>query len=317
MEEKTQLADLLDHHLKRANMGEARLATLVNETMGIPAFLHRSTVRNWRTGLSKRVSDWRKLAAVATVLRLDEGETDDLLASGGCPSLQELASTVQESDRHFLSYWENKPKTQNPIQSIPTQPTEAKQSMWGWRQIGLGAALLLGFFALGFWFFQTNRSGNEPDNLLVNASFEEELTGWRTYVKESSFASAEFDVDNQAFRADVLKNSETVWDISFFQQSLFVTEGESYIFRFRVRGEAPNVITADVTRSQDPKISISLNDDARQKIFVTEKWETHTIEFIAQETISLNEGGARVLFELGHSELGQIWFDDIEFFVAE
>ena len=99
------LADQLSWHMEEANLGDARLAKQVNHHFKQPHFLHRSTVRNWRTGTSKKVKDWRQLAAIATVLGLSRAQVNALLKSASLPTVQTLRQIVDVTDQRFLELW--------------------------------------------------------------------------------------------------------------------------------------------------------------------------------------------------------------------
>lgn len=103
IEKRAELADLLSKHMKKAEIGDAGLATLVWRQCGI--LLHRSNVRNMRTGTSKTVRDWRQVAAIANVLRLDEIQATQLLQAAGHPSIVELWIRSDEKGRKLLSPW--------------------------------------------------------------------------------------------------------------------------------------------------------------------------------------------------------------------
>ena len=107
MTDQDRLADLLNFHMKRASIGDQRLANHVNALNGNAHFISRSTIRNWRTGSALKTNSWRQLATVAVALELNETEANRLLKGGGCLSIQAFAATAQESesDQALFEYW--------------------------------------------------------------------------------------------------------------------------------------------------------------------------------------------------------------------
>lgn len=100
-----KLADLLDTYMIHCNMGDARLASQVNQLLGQKSFLHRSTVRNWRTGFSKQVRYWQQLVAVAAVLHLNRRQLEELLYVAGLPTLCELQKDAEFQMEQLLARW--------------------------------------------------------------------------------------------------------------------------------------------------------------------------------------------------------------------
>jgi WD40 repeat protein len=105
MDDKPDLAALLDQHMKAAGFKAPRLADTVNEVFQQPDFINRSTITNWLTGISKTVRDWRQVAAIASVLHLDEVKANQLLDAAGHPAIHRLWSQSKQEDRIFLEYW--------------------------------------------------------------------------------------------------------------------------------------------------------------------------------------------------------------------
>lgn len=420
MSEGTTLADLVELHLKSAKVGESRVATLVNEKVGIPQFLHRSTVRNWRIGTSKRVKDWRQLTAMAMVLHLSYAQTEELLQISGCPSLQELLETVDGGDSKFLQSWslkDSEPKDSEPKDSQPfvlTSPVPAYEfagtptptpaatpfpipapsfplellanstvtsgampqstltqafpnsslaasslespkvvsfssfvlddeqssiavlplTKFGSTQLIepsvpraknrlIMTGLVVGVLAVfAFMFLKepvngqiTQFMGAPTNGLVPNGGFESGLTEWAMYVNES--ALAHFTVIDGSLRAEVMKPGDDDWHVQIFQAQINVDAEKTYLLRFRARSDSPNDFYVDVTRTADPKTSVGISGRSRQRITVSENWESYVVEFIAGETLHADEGGARILFDLGWVKPGAIWLDDVELIVPE
>ncbi len=101
MTEANSLADLLSEYMKRAHIGDQRLANLVNDLVGWN-LLNRSTIRNWREGTSRSVQDWRQIAAIAAVLKLEGWEANLLLAAAGQPPLSILPLLAGGRDQAIL-----------------------------------------------------------------------------------------------------------------------------------------------------------------------------------------------------------------------
>lgn len=403
------LADLLDKHLVAAQMGESRLAKLANGAVDIPQFLHRSTVRNWRIGTSKRAKDWRQLTAMAMALHLNATETDQLLRSGGCSTLRDLIGSASEEDAKFLQNW--KDAAQEPVHQIgnmtaergvstaqqmnapanygdvspqnlpashslglsinkgsqaqtPTLVTALAASSAGATSTALSSTalpstiiypveepthtqlqdraqdlesihavnpngsrkfvMLFGLlfsslvvvgltFARGAIQEFFNPPAASSDSIgLSNGDFSDGLTGWSMYVNDS--AEARFSVEDESLRADILRQGDDDWHVQLFQPRLDVVAEKVYIVRFRVRGNSANEIVADVTRTDDPKTSIGVSGASREHLAISDEWQTFVIEFVATETIQADEGGARILFDLGSVSPGTVWLDDVEFF---
>jgi len=106
MDEKITLADLLSKYMQASGLGDARLAHQVNRIMGRPELLHRSTVRNWRTGTSKTIHNWRQVVAISSVLKLNLSETNRLLKVARLPSLYQLWMQAEEIEKEeFFVHW--------------------------------------------------------------------------------------------------------------------------------------------------------------------------------------------------------------------
>lgn len=120
----SSLADILEKKMKALHMGDARLAALANDLMGNSQFLHRSTIRNWRTGVSKSAQDWRQMIAIANVLQLEQDETDALLRSSNCPSLNVLRPVATEEDQRLFNRWQQNDIQQEIIPAEVSQPAQ-------------------------------------------------------------------------------------------------------------------------------------------------------------------------------------------------
>ena len=200
------LAGLLDAHMKKALVGDARLANMVNTINGNPYFIHRSTIRNWRTGSAQKVNNWRQLATVAIALRLDETETSSLLESGGCLSIQALNATTSETDQAILAHWQDKPAqateatflTSDTDSASDLQPIadgsknqKKKPGLPGKKVSGivhagivsvLGATAVLLTLSFSHFQFQPTEEPIAPVNLLVSSHFEQGATGRVAYT---------------------------------------------------------------------------------------------------------------------------------------
>lgn len=95
-----ELSHLLERYLQRTN----RVFTpgLLSKFSGVP----KTTIVNWLTGRVARPRRWQDLAKVADALRLDEGDTNALLAAAGHPPVADLAlQPVDVADRSLLAAW--------------------------------------------------------------------------------------------------------------------------------------------------------------------------------------------------------------------
>jgi len=343
MTNDNDLASLLDTHMKNASLGDARMATLVNSMTGNPYFIHRSTLRNWRNGSTQKVNKWQQLTAVAATLQLNEEQTNALLESAGCPHIKALAAMAQEADQQFLKYWhsdtDEAAKEPDPAVSSTgasnrevttaspqvNEKEEVKSAIPAlavpagtWKLAGVCIAALSGVVPLGYKFYQSFNESEKltvSGNLLLNSGFEQGITSWSSYVNDA--ASASFEIENEAMRIQIEKNSNKYWHIQFFQSGLEVTAGEKYTLRFRIRADKPRIIKADVTRVADPKTSLGFDHSARREINIAKEWSIETIQFEAANTASAKEGGARVLFDMGKTDPGWLELDDIKFFFGD
>jgi len=333
---RRNLADLLASHMKSVPIGDARLANQVNAVSGNPYFIHRSTLRNWRTGSSQKVSNWRQLVTVAVVLGLDEPEADALLDSGGCPSIQALTATALESDQALLAYWRKQREqpvrpssraggAENDLPSLPAgDRSESRNEGFVLREgrvqkfVGAGVlvtfctVVALGLLSSGYSPIRSTDAPTPLENLLINSEFDEGSLSWVTYVNDK--AAANFKVEEGVMKIEIDSTTDKSWHIALSQKNLEVIAGTIYTVRFRVRGQGATSMKVDITRMADPKTTLSFENSGRQTIFATDSWTEETIEFEVIETMSLKDGGARLFFRFGRSERGQIALDDIELF---
>lgn len=327
------LASLLDSHMKRASIGDARLANQVNSINGNSYFIHRSTVRNWRTGSAQKVNSWRQLATVAVALGLDETEANRLLQSGGCPSIQALTATAKEADQALLAHWQNTPaqlaeltastastgNTEHDSLALPDvgeneirkrNTTQPETNVWNFiaakKWVGACVVAAFGLLSFGYFQFQSNNK-----NLLVNSNFDDGPVGWISFVHDT--AAAHFKVVEGAMQIQIDQAAKTNWHIALNQKDLAVTAGKTYTVRFRVRGDGVTSMHVDITRVSEPRTSLSFDSSVRQMVTTTKDWATRTIEYEAIESVSAQDGGARLFFMFGKSEEGWIELDDIEF----
>jgi len=288
-------------------------------------------LRNWRTGSAQKVNNWRQLVTVAIALGLDETEANALLKSGGCPTTRSLTATAKEADQALLAHWQTTPAQPgeltvstgsvagNFLQLSEADENKTRQKsfllpemkMWNFiavkRNLVACVVFVFGFLSLGYYQYQSS-----DKNMLVNSQFENGALGWITYVNEA--ADAGFRVENGALQLQINQPAEKSWHIGLNQKGLAVTSGKFYTARFRVRGDGVASMYVDITRVIDPKTSLSFDNSVRQKVTSTTNWTTKTIEFEAIETITAKDGGARLFFRFGKSDIGKIELDDIELF---
>ncbi len=112
------LAEYLQQHMRRRDVGSKRLADLVNEQFDL--HLHRNTIENWRTGAVRRVRDWRPLLAIAVVLHLSTEQANNLLSAASQPTLLQLHLLKREEATPFLNYWHKQaPNTPDMATPVP------------------------------------------------------------------------------------------------------------------------------------------------------------------------------------------------------
>lgn len=118
-----KLADFLDTHMERAGYTNGRLAREINARYG-KHLVHRSNIRNWRTGTSKSVRDWRQMVAICAVLNLSREQTNRLLEAAALPGVEELWTYKPDDDAcQFLSTWVSSPVERD---SLPESNTSSK-----------------------------------------------------------------------------------------------------------------------------------------------------------------------------------------------
>jgi len=333
MTSQTEFASQLDAHMKRAAIGDARLAKQVNSITENPYFIHRSTLRNWRTGTSQKVNNWRQLATVAVALGLNEEEATRLLESAGCPSIQSLTATAPDDDQSLLAYWQQPSlpasgkgvelgDSSNKLhQNIPasdsTPPQDAGENnsrMWKFLGAGVLAiasvAVVAGVMSPAHFQFLPGMGSSKQGNLLANSHFENGASGWTSYVNAK--ADAEFKIIDQVMRLEIRQKAKKSWHIALNQQNLEVTAGENYTARFRVRGDGATSMQVDITRVKNPKTSLTFGSANEQTVQITDEWVTQIIEYEVVETSTMKDGGARLFFKFGYSEKGWVEIDDIE-----
>lgn len=268
IEEEKSLAVNVQHFISQAGIGDARLASLVNDEVGIDGFLHRSTIRNWRNGASKSVKDWRQLAAIASALELSEGETDSLLFAGGCPSVQNLLKLADEGDRAFLARWETESQTsQSLIQASPDvllpdaliieghkgteQYRESPRQTFGFIKILVPLLLVAGvLYGVNRW-----RMGESPDK--ITTVFSEQNEGedsWNITMRSWNSSAEPIQTELAVDGEYVLNVSlEEYGGVTFFNPNSSVRELTDTI-QFYVR-------RADVQTDKMSLVVVIDNDD--------------------------------------------------------
>lgn len=98
-------SSLLTHHMQARMIGDHRLAQLANHKFGHIRRISRSTIRNWKNGVTKQVQDWRQLAAIANVLLLRESEVKSLFEAARLPKLTQLWIQASQEERDLLNRW--------------------------------------------------------------------------------------------------------------------------------------------------------------------------------------------------------------------
>lgn len=120
-------------------MGDARLANEVNRIVNQPGFLHRSNIRNWRSGEIKRVGNWRQVVAIAHSLHLNEVEADQLLRAAGHRPIRQLWPEANEKGRQFLIHWVE----QSPLRDIDDSLKQIREDVREIKEyLGVGGGLV-------------------------------------------------------------------------------------------------------------------------------------------------------------------------------
>lgn len=127
-------AGILDFHMRNSYVGDKRLADMVNNEFGDICRIGRSTIQKWRTRTVLRIRDWRQVAAIANILKLNKAEAEQLLKKGGFPELMVIWKTAEASEKKLLVQWIARPKY------IPLQLPE-RSSFFTDRNIELGQVL--------------------------------------------------------------------------------------------------------------------------------------------------------------------------------
>jgi tetratricopeptide (TPR) repeat protein len=109
------LAQMLGHFVKRSGYNTGQLSQL----SGVP----KRTIANWLGGRVRRPRHSSDLLKLATVLHLDERETNELLQAAAHPPAPELLATIQdETSRELLAQVISNHRTTAPFQAIPDLP---------------------------------------------------------------------------------------------------------------------------------------------------------------------------------------------------
>jgi len=336
------MATLLDTHMKRLSVGEARLAKLVNSINGSHSFIHRSTLRNWRTGKATRANNWRQLATVAVALELNRSAADELLRSGGCPTIKTLTASALESDEALLSYWHvdnvlsevtsctgAANSEESTAQKIDVQADTVEAAVKrgnqkvgpsrspNWKVLATGG--LLGMACLATVtklsepiesYFSAIFDPKDAGNLLVNSDFEHGHTGWKTYVNEE--AEADMQIIDGAMHIQFHEPGDKDWHIQLHQKNLQITASKIYTIDFRARSDEQVKVAVDITRVKNGKTSLIF--ESKKPITVTGDWSDYSMEVSAFDTQTIKQGGARLLFNMGRNEKGLLVLDNIELF---
>jgi len=127
---QSPLGELLSRHKNDRAIGDARLATIANDRVGIANFVTRSTIRNWAAGSVSRASNWRQLAAVASALQLNLREADELMRVGGCDPISDLLRVVRDDDAVHVVYWATEIPTPDDTEAPPASPAVEPAPIW-------------------------------------------------------------------------------------------------------------------------------------------------------------------------------------------
>lgn len=74
------------------------------------AGLPRMTLVNWLDGVTNKPRSWQDIVKLATALKLDTAQTDELLLAAHYSALAQLhLQSQQEADQQLLVYWDDVP----------------------------------------------------------------------------------------------------------------------------------------------------------------------------------------------------------------
>ena len=108
-----ELLDVLGRFMQKSQYSAGQLAAL----SGIP----RRTILNWLSGRVSKPHQWQSVVKVAAALRLDEVDTNQLLASAGHEAIDVLRQkAMSKAERELLSIWPD--TTDSPFQAIADLP---------------------------------------------------------------------------------------------------------------------------------------------------------------------------------------------------
>ncbi|MCA9951162.1 MAG: AAA family ATPase [Anaerolineales bacterium] len=106
MEERRTLASILTAYMTDRGWGDAKLAKRGNLLLGKENFLHRSNIRNWRTGeRAKRIADWRQLVVIAYILEVQAEDFELLLQICEHPAIEKLFADVESPYLELMEPW--------------------------------------------------------------------------------------------------------------------------------------------------------------------------------------------------------------------
>lgn len=117
MQPPSTLADVLRQYMRRAPYSYT--PGLLGKLSAVP----KATIVNWLEGRVTRPRLWQDIIRVATVLRLNDNDTNMLLRAAGHPTLATLlAQSERADDRAILAAWSASMHGTLPPRPPPAQP---------------------------------------------------------------------------------------------------------------------------------------------------------------------------------------------------
>jgi hypothetical protein len=239
------------------------------------------------------------------------------------------ATMVESSPMAQISYGYD----YSPDQKIPPCTLEFARTYYPYVRFGLAFTLMNdGFFAQEYgdtwhgndWWYDeldfnlgyplgpaqlVSMPGPVATNLVVNGSFESAIGDpWHLWAATGYTAAITRDTANSAAgaacaRADVTQAAGTDWQIEFAQYNRSLTQDVSYTLTFWARSSTNRFISVSSQKGSPDWRNYGLY----QRLAITTNWQTYSVTFTANATVS----DARLQFFLGETT-GTVWLDDVQ-----
>jgi hypothetical protein len=254
---------------------------------------------------------------------------NDWLSQASSPQVTMVESSPMTQISYGYGY--------SPEQTIPPSTLEFARTFFPYVRFGLAFTLMNdGFFAHEYgdtwhgnpWWYDeldfnlgyplgpaalVGLPGFASTNLLVNSDFETAITNpWRLALSAGAVAALTRQTTNAASgdacaRVDVTRATGTNWHVEFAQTNRSLAAGVTYQLSFMARASASRTIAVNAQKATADWRNYGLS----QTLSVTTNWQSYSVAFTANETVS----DARIQFFLG-AVAGTVWLDAVQLQVA-